>query len=225
MATITLANLRTAVRRRADMVNSLFVSDAELTEYVNGSCAELHDLLVGRFEEYYTKSASATIAAGASTFALPSDFLKLRGLDYLVDGASDYATIHPFNFAERNKYGTGDLRRSDAPDIAYRLLESTVQIMPTDDAPGTYRVWYVRAWTDLSSDSDTLTTLNNWHEYVIVDAAIKCLQKEESDVSTLMMQKAALTMRIKNASIHRDAAEPETVADVISGDGVGTWDA
>jgi hypothetical protein len=56
--------------------------------------------------------------------------------------------------------------------------------------------------------------VSGWLEYVITDAAIKAMQKEESDVSVLMAQKAALVARIIAAAENRDAGNPATVADV-----------
>ena len=40
------------------------------------------------------------------------------------------------------------------------------------------------------------------------------LQKEESDVSILMAQKAELTQRITNAAANRDADNPLTISDI-----------
>ena len=44
--TTTLANLITAARQKADMINSTFIQDAEWTDYINNSYAELYDILV-----------------------------------------------------------------------------------------------------------------------------------------------------------------------------------
>lgn len=76
-------------------------------------------------------------------------------------------------------------------------------------------------WSASSSMSLSPTTgftnivdsYSGWIEYVIVDAAIKAMQKQESDVSVLMAQKQALKIRIESASQNRDAGEPATVAD------------
>jgi hypothetical protein len=76
-----------------------------------------------------------------------------------------------------------------------------------------------RGLTQLSALSDTVDGYSGWTEYVIVDAAIKCLQKEESDVSVLMVQKAALKQRIEEASQNRDAGQPSTISDTRARDG------
>ena len=63
--------------------------------------------------------------------------------------------------------------------------------------------------------------ISGWLEYVITDAAIKMLQKEESDTSTLQFQKAALIKRVEAAGENRDAGSPATIADVQWTN--GTW--
>ena len=72
------------------------------------------------------------------------------------------------------------------------------------------------------ADSDILDGISGFDEYVIVDAAIKAMQKEESDVSVLMAQKEALKRRIEAAAANRDAGEPESVSDIRGLNG-GNW--
>lgn len=60
---------------------------------------------------------------------------------------------------------------------------------------------------------------NGWSEYVVIDAAIKCLIKEESDVTVLLAEKAAIKKRIEDMAANRDSGEPECVTDVNRG-----WD-
>ena len=52
---------------------------------------------------------------------------------------------------------------------------------------------------------------------MIIDAAIKCLIKEESDVQVLLMQKKQVLDRIEAMAANRDAGEPERVTDVYAG--------
>jgi len=58
---------------------------------------------------------------------------------------------------------------------------------------------------------------NGWSEYVIIDAAIKCLVKEESDVQVLIMEKQQVLARIEAMASNRDAGDPERVTDVHAG--------
>lgn len=85
--------------------------------------------------------------------------------------------------------------------------------IPTPSGSQTIRVWYVPRVTQLLQETDMLDGVSGWTEYVIVDAAIKALQKEESDTSVLMAQKMALIKRIEESAMNRDVGQPDCISD------------
>jgi hypothetical protein len=210
----TLATMRERVRARADMKNSLFVEEDELNQYINSSYQELYDLLVASFEDYYTlPPVTVTITTG-STIDLPTDFYKLRGVDGKLDNNNFY-TLQPFQFAERNinRQGVGILNASQWY-TQYRIVGNKIYITPEDNAAGDYRLWYIPKCTTLLLDTDTLDGINGWEEYIVVDAARKCLQKEESDTSAMVQEKEMLRQRIINMAARRDAGMPKSITDL-----------
>jgi hypothetical protein len=211
----TLASVRTLVRQRADIENSQHVKDAELNAYINASYAELYDLLTSRFEDYYSKNTTTT-AAGTSTIALPADFYKMRGIDFQTS-AGNWTSVRTFNFAERNTQSRlNDSLHLGIKPISYRVMGQNIQLLPEGAADGTYRVWYIPRFTPLVSDSDVLSDILDFEEYIVVDCAIKCAIKSEDDVSALMATKEQLKNRVINMSSNRDAGQPERIADVSS---------
>ena len=216
--TVTLLQLKTQSRERADMENSDFISDSELTSYINSSYAELYDLLVSRYEDYFTTETTQTVASGASSFTLPTDFYKLRGLDLALDNSSNnYTPVPRFNWNNRNANVSRLL--SGQFNVSYRIVGGNMELVPTDSASGDYRIYYVPIYTPLVADTDTAVTAvsnQSWHEYVIVDVAIKMLSKEESSTTHLEREKMALIDRIESAARNRDANQPETVSDTTS---------
>ena len=211
--TYTLAQLETRCRERADMENSKFISSSELLSYINASYAELYDILVGKFEDYYTISSSETIAQGANTIPLPSDFYKFRGLDFQVDSQT-WVAVGKFNFAQRNVLNNSLNRAySGGRSVEYRIVGSDVIIEPESNAPGSYKLWYTPVYTPLAAQTDTIDGLNGFEEYVIIDAAIKMLAKEESSTTHLQAEKAAMLKRIETMSQNRDSGQPESITD------------
>jgi hypothetical protein len=215
--TVTLSALRSSVRQRADMVNSQFITDAELNGYIQASYYELYDLLVEKYgDNYYVATPYSFSTDGTNyQFALPTDFFKLLGVDLQVSsGSGDYVTLHPFTFAERNRYAVPNQRSLyGVTNLRYKLNGNNLWLNPLPSSGQTVRVWYVPRATVPATDAATIDGISGWEEYVIVDAAIKCLQKEESDVSVLMAQKAQMRARIESIAANRDAANPATVAD------------
>lgn len=213
----TLSSLRTRVRERANMENSQFVSDAEVTRYINESYATLYDLLVSRFEDYFIQDPlEFTISSGSYTYSLPSTFYKLVGVDRKSNG-TDYYSIRPFSFEERNRNTNTTRLRGWNTDVKYRILGSDLRFTPEGSAPGTYRLWYIPSYTALSSDSDvidTTITRNNWEEYIVIDAAMKCLVKEESDTNDLKIELARIEKRIEEMAQNRDIGNTDRITDV-----------
>jgi hypothetical protein len=195
------------------MERSSFVSDAEVNQYINDSYLELYDILVTKFEDYYISTSISTITA--ATIALPTDFYKLVGLDRTVsEGSSEYYPLKPFNFHNRNRKGYLGLRYGMYPDVQYRILGNNIELVPNDMAGGTYKLWYVPRATVMASDSSTIDGVNGWEEYIVIDAAMKCLAKEESDVSVFLVEKQAIKKRIEEAAQNRDIGETSSIQDV-----------
>jgi hypothetical protein len=226
--TMTLLELRTAIRQRADMVSSTFVSDAELTSYVNQSYFELYDLLITTYEDYYSASPLVISTDGVTVqYPLPDGtlysaapaFYKLLGVDLgLSNSANAWVTLKKFDFIERNRFLYPQLNSTylGVFNLRYRLVGNTLMFTPTPSGGQFLRLWYIPRLTTLSADGDTADGISGWTEYIICDGAIKCGQKEETDVSILMAQKQALIKRIEETAMNRDVGQPDTVSDTRS---------
>jgi hypothetical protein len=201
------------------MENSAFVSDSELLYYVNASYQELYDLVLQSYEDYFVTSTTFTISSG-STYSIPATFYKLKGLDLLL--GSDYVNLEPYSWSGRN---VNALHRSRT-DLRYRLVGDNIQIVPEDNAVGSYRLWYVPVVTELVSASDTINTnlsRMGWDDYIAIDCAIKMREKEESDTSGLERMKARMIARIVASSANRDSGSPGQISDVRGGTDGDIW--
>ena len=77
-------------------------------------------------------------------------------------------------------------------------------------------------------DSDQLKTNNRavapgYEEYIVIDAAIKCLLKEEADVTIHLVQRESARRRIEEAAGKRDAGEPYAISDVTTGTAISDF--
>lgn len=230
---MTLGQLRLSAQQRADRVNSQFVTDSEWNQYINQSYFELYDMLIQSYgNEYHVAPWTQFTTNGGFSYALPdglttfqdqnganfvpAPFYKLLGVDLgLSPSANAWITLKKYDFISRNRYVYPQITTSllGVAGLRYRIIGNNLQFIPTPAAGQIVRLWYIPRMTALLQDSDICDGVSGWTEYIIVDAAIKALQKEESDVSVLMAQKQALIDRIQAAAENRDAGEPETVSD------------
>lgn len=211
MASVTLTTLRARVRELADMTGSSFVTDAatSIDAFINAGMDELYDLIIDAYgEDYFISSAALTTASGNSLYALPSDFGKLRGVDLPYGGET--VALKRFEFEERNAYkasaNTGQVPR-------YRLEGSNIRLYPAPNSVMAGTLWYIPARALLVNGTDAVNFPNGWEELGVVSAAVRCKEKEESDISGLLVLKDALSQRIKSAATPRDAGEPTKAVD------------
>lgn len=218
---VQLQQLRTRIRERASMENTTFVTDAELTVYVNQSLSELYDLLVQAYgSDYFVAEHSFSTVADQEDYALPvtpnPEFYKLQGLDLTVNGIN--YTLERFMFRERNRWQSASpvlVYNSNIPNLRYRIVGSNIRLQPAPSAVYDLVLHYIPRVTALSLDADEVDNeiLDGWTEYVVIDGAIKCLVKEESDTTVHERALERMKERIEGMS-ERDSAEPERVVDV-----------
>lgn len=201
MGTYTRADLRTRARQRADMPDANgFVTDTELNAYINDHWARLYELIVACYTDDYTKSATVTIASGATSATLPTDFGQLRSAEV----KSTQQPLKPWMMAERrNTY-----------ERRYRLTGGNFEVTPESAAPDSYTLWYIPVCTSLDADGTSFSVPDHWEEYIVLGAAADMLAKEETDASFLRKRQQEVADAIAAIQSARDAAHPARIADV-----------
>lgn len=211
---ITLAEMRLAAKQRADMVNSKFVSDSEWNYYINAELAAFYDLMCEAYGQDYFVEEYEFTTTDAGAYALPDDFYELSRLDIKLD-SQDWITIPRFNLNQETTLRSASyVAFGGYLNTRYRLVGNTLKLAPIP-APGSIvRALYVPLPAKLVNDSDELQDFNAYSDYIITGAAIRALNKEESDVSVLMAQQQEQKARIVGKAANRDVANPEQITDI-----------
>jgi hypothetical protein len=216
--TATLATLRGRALDLADLTNSSSPSSTYINTYINDAICELHDLLVGVFEDYYRSLSTITIVGGTESYSLPSDFYK--ALKVFALSGTVRTQIRKFSLDELEVLSGVDNIPTNSLTVGlsrYRILGDKIYFAPVPSQAGSVELWYVSQATQLSGDSDKLTVyapVSWWDEYVSLVAAVKLKIREESDASALAAMMERCRQRIVSASKERDAGEPARVVDV-----------
>lgn len=221
---LTLGEIRLRAQQEADMQNSQFLSLPEWNFNINQSYYELYDLLITTYEDYFvaprlvfqtdgTKS-QYDLPDGSNYSAAPALY-KLYGVDLgLSNNTNAWVTIKKFDFIQRNRYVFPQITSTflGVFNLRYRVVGNKIMFIPTPAAGQYIGLWYYPRLTTLLKDTDVMDGFSGWTEYVILDAAIKAMMKEESDPSALLLRKAAIKQRIESAAMNRDAGQPDTVS-------------
>ena len=136
---VSLSELRQLTRQRADNENSQFVTDTELTRYLNNSWGELYNLIIENFnEDYFTTSHSFSLTSGTDSYSLPSDFYKLRGVDLVVT-STESVPLRRYNWAERTRNSVTVRAR----DYRYRIQKGSIIFTPLPSTNDSIKIFYI----------------------------------------------------------------------------------
>lgn len=234
---MNLGYIRYLSQLRADKLNSKFLTTDEWNSNINQSAFELYDILTTKFgDDYFVADPIVFTTTGQSTYLLPNGSLtfldnitnqtivapalyKLIGVDCGVAVANNaWVTLPRYNWIDRNKFVYPQLQANALGvfNLSYRQMGNMLWFIPNPSAGQFIRIWYVPMMNQLLQDTDMLMfSISGWVEYVIVDAAIKALIKEESfdQANVLMAVKQQLLDRIETTAANRDVGQPNTVSD------------
>lgn len=224
--TVTLTELRTRVRDRADIEGATgFLTDARVNEYINSSIAALWDMLLESMghDFYVTMSTITLLPSVDGLYSLPADFYIMRRVEVL-QGEQAFP-IRPITMHTLRRYDNDFLapvyRALDAPDSGYRLVGTvsattgvyTPQIWLPKNWTGTLRIYYCPHAPVLDAEGDVWDGFNGWEEWVILDAAIKVAMKQERDPSDLYAARERVELRIRSLANARDMTHGEVIAE------------
>lgn len=246
---INLGYLRYLAQLRADKLNSQYLTVDEWNSNINQSIFELYDILVSKFgDNYFLAPALLLNLTGLASYTLPdgSNYLiagipspacyKLSGVDLNISGQSDSANagwvpLARNNWSDRDRYTVFPGQAGAlfyGYQMSYRVMGNQLFVFPPNTNT-TLRLWYVPIMSQLLQDTDMLAfSISGWSEYVILDAALKAMIKEESleKWNALTAMKQAQMMRIETQAANRDVDQPNAVSNTRNtmGDpGFGGW--
>lgn len=203
------------------MENSAFIGAAEGAEYIEAAFQEFYLLMVGQFDNLCIKPNPypLTFSAGTRYYGLPTDVLKVKMVE-LQDGAdSTYHLLRPLSsIVEMVPFRIGNRRGMPTHYWLQGLPEGgpdpqpgPMQLMPllVPDQTYTAQVWYVPNISLADMDGTFgMAHVAGWNEYVVLTAAMKMKDKEESDCTVLMAERATLWDNMKRMLTPMDESEP-----------------
>lgn len=292
----TLTEMILEVRQRADMVNSTFVTDLEITRWINLGITKLYDMLIkANGQDYYLRCYTTTTSSADPTVSLPHDFHSI--LTVRINQSSGFTTLDRIQLRSELDFLDNTTAYAGTEPARYMFQGQTrLRFLPNPTGSRSIQIWYVPLAPSLSSSVDTVSLtvtgtsgentleaassldatqlypymrledsgtgavidvkdttiyldtsltgnvsgvksfddadrfdgIHGWEEYVVLDAAIRALTKEESDPSPLYAEKQEIVQRINEMADSRDKGSPKRLVDVTGGwanmfDGAGRF--
>lgn len=165
------------------------VTDAQITQWVDVELVILMRELGLRLPRMMLAQASSTITAGNSTFAKPADFDAVYRLE--VQSGAYYTAI---DRAE-------ELNANTSPVRSWRENPTTIEIVPSEVAPATYRLTYLRG----PAAGYTTLDVPRGFEWVLVPRVAMWIDARFDDRHDAHEKMASQTFdRLMSTAQHRD---------------------
>ena len=215
VSTITDSAIDLADMRNSQFVDQTGTAGTELIRYVNLAYRDVYNQIILAKETYFTTTSSISITSATDTYALPSDFYKLDGVDLALDNSGRYLTLRPFMFNERNKFRSG-LALTTAPFgqvFKYMIVGTNIKFIPIPSQSNTVQLWYTPEPAVITSLSGTVTLPIGCDEYMSLYIAALMASKEESDPTPFHTKRAEVLDQLKLTLKDRDTGGASYVID------------
>tara|TARA_R110000824_G_scaffold94917_4_gene228638 strand:+ start:349 stop:1014 length:666 start_codon:yes stop_codon:yes gene_type:complete len=211
------------------MLNSTFITDSELVGWINIALAELHDILVTTYEDYYVSTEDYSLPAD-NPGTLPDSFYKAIGVDLSMSGSFEGSNVvyrmRPYSFQERAAYSNPLMTASRSTSTFYNIRGNEIHFIPNPTVGAAVRLYYVPEASYFSEAAiqpgDTIGDVAprvaiGWEEYIINDVCMKIVMKEEGDPTGFASLKNAQRKRLETVAQIKDPGESKAITDVSIG--------
>lgn len=213
--TRTLTEMIADVRQRTNLENSEFVTDPEITEYLNQELAELWARIAqGSGAPHYRSAYPISATTDQTLYPLPDDFWQVQGVEATIDGVT--YRMRSFGPAEHARLVSSTARWPWYDGTKYRIQAENIEFQPVTQAFNAV-LYYTPSQPRLVDGGDTFDGYNGYEMAAIYGACATVQAKEDTDPNFYLGQRERIYRLIDSLAAQRDAAEPERVQDVTLG--------
>lgn len=203
-STVTGLEILDMALAQAEMSDSDFVTNGAGLAWVNQALAELHDLLVDVFEDFFLATHAFEISADEQL--LPDDFLK----SYRLFDTSDGEPIAKLTLAKLLSLRASP---SSTDELCYRIMGTRVIFTRVPNVQ--VEMWYAPQAQKLRDlgEAIRIPVPVSWLGFLVADITARALAQEESSFVFYEGRKMQFAERIRNTAANRDL-ESEPIEDV-----------
>lgn len=206
---MTRLDLRTLVLDYCDDPSGGYFTASVVNTRLNLAMRELQKALITANKQYYAKVVSTPLVNGQANYALPSDFLQIVRLEYVVSGSGDTAVTQnllPATPNQKDNY----LQVSGNPQF-YTFIKNNILLQPVPQDTQSLRLTYSYMVADMSADGDTPDAPAQYQEYIAVLAARDCFLKDGRPLGPIESKMGEYRNVMKQISEQRNVDKPRMV--------------
>lgn len=213
---VAIEDFTTRLRQLTDIENAANrFPDAEIQDYLKTAHRKWLDFLFNNNGSHLLEivnSATNTVAGTATINKPGSNPYRIIGVDAVVGGVT--RTLRPLPHGERNRFNSDTLTWQSQRQLYYRLELTSIRLFPTPDAAYNVIVYYVNSGNLDFTGSGFVDGYNGWEEYIVLEAALMVLDKDNRRKEHIERRLADLKDSIISSVRGIDDGEPQVVTDV-----------
>jgi hypothetical protein len=229
---VSLGQLMLRTRRRANLEGATaFLPDEELIDNLNGSIAQWWDMVrLTTFAGQIMRSSWPITTVGNQTlYPLAPDQLSIISVWILLQGTNQPIVMQPYQEEQAGLFSFLPYL-AWAPGVRklwYQEQGTSINFLPIPTTGYNIQVNYVPSSPVLSDPSESFNSVSYLEEWVVLDAAIKCLIKDgDSEMISqltqrLAAQEARITRSIANTQMQSEGVHEDTAYSDCSYFGIG----
>lgn len=206
--TRTLAQLRSDLKITAGMNTSgtsVDLTPDVLNLIINRAVFEGWDVITSKWADYYTAAAVISVSAGTDTYALASDFYKLRVV-WIADGAG-YLRLRPADLDAAHLLVGQTVGWHGA--YRYRLTNRNLVLMPVPSGVESLRVFYIPIKQEMTADGDSITLdVPIELSYILAIGWREILDRQNLDPSPAIAKIQQYEAKLRTATDSLDTGHP-----------------
>ncbi len=189
--------------------------DTEIWRLINQSIARLYTMLAQADSSQYLSQYTFTTENDTASYDLPADFWVSKGVTITLSSGN---TVRCSQYMPREKPWLDSVANwyNFGMPVQYRFEGSAIVFSPSPAGEYSVTLDYVQAPQHLTTGVDTFNGIAGFERWIILDAAIKCKQKDSLDASMLAQEKAEVEAWIMSMATSRDVGESQRIQDVQS---------
>ncbi len=162
------------------MDGDLYWTKEEIDEWIDGSWAELWDMIAKADPDRWMSSHDFTIVAGTESYALPADFYEVKDV-WVEDSTADTGWTR-MQYIEPAKLHNVGRSSSSKTSTCWYVQGGYLWLHPNPGWNGTVRMRYQKPSTDWADDTTEYDVISRLHlEWMICDGLIKAAHKDDDD--------------------------------------------
>lgn len=197
----TIATTIAAIRAQADLTGSTWVSDTEITQWINQAIGALYDLVIDSCQDRVVSSQNVSVVAGTQTYTPTTAFRKILKVHY--SGGGDYYALETYQRAEESTSGVSTDLGNEY--LRYRIEGANLVLAEPPSTAGTLVVKYIPELAEIATTTTLPTWIDlGWHEYLIWDGVARCKLKAEKDPGRELEMRDRIEKKVRDALSPRD---------------------